>query len=229
MSCDQRRLDGAYVLGALAPHERQAFEEHLVGCAGCAGSVQDLAGLPGLLGHVDVSLLAETEEAGPPPVTLLPALLLGVRRAERRRRLLTVATTSAATLALVGAALFGSGRLGTADEVVTPPAAQQPVAPGRSMRALVGSPVSAELSLEQVLWGTRLALVCSYLADDYSAGPTTYALFVVTRDGRREQVATWRALPGRTMTLAAATASDVDDIVAIVVRRGSRAVLELDT
>ena len=46
MSCEFEHLDGSYVLGALAPGERQEFEHHLSGCAECARAVQELAGMP---------------------------------------------------------------------------------------------------------------------------------------------------------------------------------------
>lgn len=41
--------DAAYVLGALSPEDRQAFEQHLQECDRCAAAVRELAGLPGLL------------------------------------------------------------------------------------------------------------------------------------------------------------------------------------
>jgi len=53
MSCEHSHLDGAYVLGALSPGERQEFERHLLGCEECSRSVRELAGLPGLLALVE--------------------------------------------------------------------------------------------------------------------------------------------------------------------------------
>jgi hypothetical protein len=43
-------------------------------------------------------------------------------------------------------------------------------------------------------------------------------MFVVTNDGQVEQVATWRALPGKTMRLAAATAANREDIRSVEIR-----------
>ena len=36
MTCELAHLDGAYVLGALSPAERLAFERHLPSCAACS-------------------------------------------------------------------------------------------------------------------------------------------------------------------------------------------------
>lgn len=53
MSTDPyREWDAAYVLGALPPGERRAFEEHLATCDACRAAVGEIAGLPGLLGQV---------------------------------------------------------------------------------------------------------------------------------------------------------------------------------
>ena len=51
MSCEFAHDDGAYVLGALSPAERLAFERHLA-AAPSAPARSELAGLPGLLGRV---------------------------------------------------------------------------------------------------------------------------------------------------------------------------------
>ena len=40
---------GPYVLGALPPEDRRAFEEHLATCGHCRAEVREFAGLPGLL------------------------------------------------------------------------------------------------------------------------------------------------------------------------------------
>ena len=92
-------------------------------------------------------------------------------------------------------------------------------------------PMQASLALESVPWGTRLALTCNYDGGGYQEPRwTSYSLVVRTHDGRAEQVATWRALPGRTMMLDAATASRRGDIASVEVRTADgEPVLKLTT
>jgi hypothetical protein len=81
--------------------------------------------------------------------------------------------------------------------------------------------MQASLAFTGVSWGTRLDLTCTYKATPtgYPEPPTrTYSMVVHTRDGRAEQVATWRALPGRTMQLTAATSAAPGDITSVEVR-----------
>jgi hypothetical protein len=101
------------------------------------------------------------------------------------------------------------------------------------MTALVASPVRASVALTGVAWGTRLELTCSYAdqGDDYDTrAPAAYVLVVRGRDGRSEQVASWRALPGRTMRLTGASSYSVDDIASVQLRTDEgTALLELTT
>lgn len=214
MSCESAHLDGAYVLDALAPAERQEFERHLEGCAACAASVRELAGLPGLLGRVDAASVEFPPDAVPVPATLLPALVHEVRRVQRRRRLLSVAV-AAAVVVVVALGIFVTTRpSGPAPDPVVPTA-------GRVMQTVVPGPLSARLELASVAWGTRLDLVCTYAVSGYHDGQSaasTYALVVHTRDGGTEQVATWRGLPGKTLRLTAATAATREEITSVEVR-----------
>ena len=63
---------GPYVLGALPPEDRRAFEEHLAVCGHCRSEVQEFAGLPGLLSRL--------------PAGELPAVLQGSPSRRRRSR-----------------------------------------------------------------------------------------------------------------------------------------------
>jgi hypothetical protein len=94
-------------------------------------------------------------------------------------------------------------------------------------------PVRATVTLEQVTWGTRLGLTCTY--DTGSVGydlppEVDYTLFVRTRDGRAERVGSWRSVDGQPMQLSAATAADLDDLASVEVRTlDGRVLLELAT
>lgn len=208
MSCFYAHNDGAYVLGALAPGERRAYEAHLADCESCAAAVRQLAGLPGLLGRVDPQVLEAP--ADDPPETLLPALLDEVRRTRRRRTGRRLAVAAAAVL-LAGGAAGGVGVALHDGPAPTPSAT-------RAMTPLTQAPVHATLAFQSVPWGTRLSLACTYDAPAGYAQPVSYALVVHTRDGRTEQVATWRALPGRTTRLTATAAADRADIASVELR-----------
>lgn len=239
-ACQYAHLDGSFVLGALSPTERQEFEEHLIGCADCARSVRELAGLPGLLARVDHDVLESPPIEEPVPDTLLPTLVRQVRRSQRRRLLVTSGLAAAVAVIVAGGSL---AILGALDGDRTPSGSPSPSATvttpaGQAMRP-VGRPVGepsmvANLAFEPVAWGTRLDLTCTYPPGEDAYTPpravtySTYALVVHTRDGRTEQVATWRSLPGETMRLAAATSASREDISSVEVRTADgEPVLEL--
>ena len=225
MTCELADRDGSYVLGALSTTERRAFERHLEGCAECARSVRDLAGLPGLLARVDPAVLEDPDEVEPVPETLLPALVRDVRRAGRRRTLVTAGLAAAAAVVVAGVPLAVSGALdgGTPSASPSTAVSSVPVPPAAlAMVPVGGAPVRASLAFASVTWGTRLDLTCTYAPTGYQGyhlpRRVTYALFVRTRDGRTEQVGTWRSLEGRTMRLTAATSTRRANIASVEVR-----------
>jgi hypothetical protein len=93
-------------------------------------------------------------------------------------------------------------------------------------------PISAWVSMTEVRWGTKLDLTCRYASrrEDYPGHRLPrYAMFVTRGNGTAEQVASWRALPGRTMHLTAATAAGRADISDVEVRTSDgHTVLRLD-
>ncbi len=233
MSCEFAHDDGAYVLGALSPTERVAFKQHLAACDECSRSVAALAGLPGLLARVDAGVLEEPS-VDELPATLLPALLGEVRR-DRRRRTLTTIGLAAAAAVVAAAVPIGLGQLG--DEPAPPAGpsvseSEDPVAP-LPMDRVGEVPVTATVSLEEVTWGTRLGLTCTY--DPASVGydlppEADYELFVTTRSGRVEQVGSWRSVSGREMQIMAATAATAAELASVEVRTvDGRVVLRLAT
>jgi hypothetical protein len=219
MTCEMAHLDGAYVLGSLSPSERQQFERHLRGCADCARSVQELAGLPGLLTRVDPDMRTSRPETEPVPETLLPALAAEIRRAQRRRAFVTAGFAAAAVVVLIVSVAV----MGFFDSDPEPGSPGTALAPprGEAMTAVGETPMSASVAFAPMPWGTRLDVTCSYEIDAAEYGTpreATYALVVRTAAGGTEQIATWRSIPGRTMSLTAATAAGLGDITSVQVR-----------
>lgn len=207
------QYDGAYVLGALSPADRQAFEDHLTGCDTCRRAVSEIAGLPGLLSRLGPDQLdpeGSDPGAGPVPDTLLPRLVAEVRRTQRRRRTWVGLAAAAAVITVT------SVGVGVAQQGSTPPEAG---APTRVMAQVHQAQLSARLAMQDVAWGTRLSITCTYSGEPYPGVELpSYALVVHTRDGRTEKVATWRAVAGKPITVVAATASRRSEITSVEVR-----------
>jgi hypothetical protein len=208
-----RHHDAAYVLGSLSPADRHAFEDHLRTCEECRRAVAEVAGLPGLLARVGPDVLEGPQDEPPDlpvPDTLLPRLRAEVRLSRWRRRAWSVAAAAAVT------AVVATGvAVGVSDRTEPPAGAGQATA--LSMTPLYDGPLRATLAMEDVAWGTRLSITCSYENAYYGGEQPAYALVVTTRDGS-EQVATWKAVPGREVTVDAATASRSSEITSVEVR-----------
>lgn len=247
MTCVFAHDDGVYVLGALSPAQRREFERHLPGCAECGRAVAELAGLPGLLGRVGASVVEQPQAEEPVPATLLPALSREARRHLRRRTWTAagLAAAAAAVVAVTAVAVWQAGGDQTAAPIepapTSSPAGPSPVEPSpvepspvvetRSMRPVGNVPVQATISLEQVTWGTRLGLVCTYdtTSVDYELPRRVdYMLVVRTRDGREEHVGSWRSVDGLPMQLTAGTAATPEELASVEVRTANgRVVLRL--
>lgn len=201
--------DAAYVLGALTPVERRLYEEHLEQCPSCRESVNELSPMPGLLAQIrpapEARLVVQTEE----PADLMDAMLRKEhRRSARRRRLLGWAGAAAAALLLVIVATVAV-ILRSPDDTVS--VALEPV-------ESVASSMSVEVTLAPTDWGTRLSVECEYPTHlDYQERQTWYALVVTDSEGTDIQVSTWRAVPGETVALDAATAVSLADIDSLTV------------
>ena len=217
-SCPHAHDDAAYVLGALSPAERLDFERHLDSCDECSRSVRSFAGMPGLLDLVDPGVLEDPPADPPLPATLLPSLTGAVEVRSRRRVLVVagLAAAAAAVVALAVPAVLDRGRRrrspGRAPSTSSP---QSPGSPDggdavetHEMAPLGDVPVEASLGLEQVAWGTRMLLTCTYDKDAVEVElpeQVDYLLFVTASDGRSEQVGSWTSLSGATMEVPAAT------------------------
>jgi Putative zinc-finger len=238
---------GAYVLGALPERDAADFALHLEGCPACARSVAEVAHLPALLDRVpaaDVRRLARKgtdddpvafqDDLGPPP-TLLPALLSRAGVAGRQRRWRSVAALAAAAAAGV---VVLAGLQAMEDRFDGSPQAQRPAqtAPATTpstrpatsvvLRPVGSQPVTAAVRMEEVGWGTKIELTCAYAGkgSQYPAG-TAYSLVVADGFGHRQQVATWKAIAGRTLTVPAATSLTPPGIRRVEVRGSDGQVL----
>ena len=217
---DLCQSDAAYVLGALSPGDRRAFEDHLRDCADCRESVQRLAGMPGLLALTTAETL---QDAGPQvPDSLLPSLVARARGVRRRQGWLVgglLAASIAAILALVGTLVLRPSAQDTASTAGPAPfstsASTPPVEP-EPMFALEPGPMSASLELVEKKWGTAITVFCKYDQDIDSSTP--YDLAVVDTDGNLTSAGTWRAVPGVTARVVTATAVPRDRIAALEVQ-----------
>ena len=221
---------GPYVLGALPPEDRRAFEEHLETCGHCRSEVQGFAGLPGLLSRLPAGELPAVLQGSPeppPPVSVLPALLAeaGVERKSRRRR--TVLIGIAAALAVA------AGSAGVTEAIVNEPAAvvaqeapqQQPFVPAEP-----GLPVAASAAITDVPGGTQIVMTCQYsgpLSDDTNS-PATYNLRYVPKDGSAPHwMDSWPVLSGHPYKVQMVVPLPRDKISKFEVTWNGKAVLSL--
>jgi hypothetical protein len=190
-----------YVLGALDPDERRAFEEHLGECPDCRVEVQGFAGLPGLLSRVQAAEAAAvlTSEPEPPP-PLSPVLLERVRRERRARRWRTVVVAAAAAavaalvVGLVATTGIGQGSDRPPTALPTTPAATVPTAaPQVFARVLPDVPASAEATLADVADGTKIRMTCRYTGV-IDGLDREYRLRVVQATGVPVWLASWPVL-----------------------------------
>ncbi len=204
--------DGAYVLGALAPAERREYEAHLETCDRCRLAVAYLSGLTGLLGRVPedraFALLEDDADVGP-AVSPPPAdLVARIQRAEKRRR-----TRRVGLIAGIAAAVLVASGIAVPVTIAAQPHPTVAVA----LRS-ASVPLTADVSLTDVAWGTRIDMHCAYTDAADDDAEWRYALWVVDRNGDASEVSTWKARTGSQVKLSAATSLAVDQIASIQVR-----------
>ncbi|MFU8872138.1 anti-sigma factor family protein [Micromonospora sp. SL4-19] len=214
--CEFAHDDGAYVLGALAPTERAAYERHLAGCAACREAVAELAVLPGLLGRLDPAGL-EQFLPSVAATSQVPALLEAAR--ERRHRERSRSRRRYVLTALAAAALAVLAGIGVA--LVRPAAPAAPQVPLAAMRPVAGAvPLHAEIGLTTTDWGTEVTMRCGY---DQRAGyreAYTFRLVAHGPDGVTEQIGSWLAAPGDDVRLTGATHFTRGELVRLELLRG---------
>jgi anti-sigma factor RsiW len=228
VTCPQLVDSGVYVLGALPPAQRLAFEAHMAQCDECRSEVNELAVLPGLLARVDATSF-ETEAASadddpaaerrrPHPVDLLPGVIRRVNRRRRTRRI----GAMVGVLAVACLALFAGLVLPHQTTKVPAPAVAAPIT-WHQMQSMTASPITAKVALTSTGSGTTVALKCNYpsvVSDpNYEHGAKWFALFVYPRNGGSpQQIGTWSASPGDQLTIPAVTAWGLADVSEVQMR-----------
>jgi Putative zinc-finger len=205
--------DAAYVMGALTPDERRAFEEHLTDCPQCRQSVAELSGLTQLLDKVPLErVLSPGSQLEAPPDLMLPRLI-SAARVQRRRRAFQLVVSGAVAASVVAVAIA----IGVNQTRSTPPAGVSV-----AMTAVKPTAVEATLQLAPAAWGTRVSLDCRWVHTPPGTDPNVkkvYRLIAVPRDGSAPQLlAQWAVLPGQDAKVTGSTNLAASGIASIELR-----------
>ncbi|MBM2617992.1 zf-HC2 domain-containing protein [Actinoplanes sp. LDG1-06] len=244
MHCEHEHDDGAYVLGALSPAERAAYEGHLATCSFCREAVADISALPDLLSRLDAKEFAKlldpslTSGEGHPGAafrdwatsewqTLASDAKRRTPDAKRRKngkafRVRALSTAAAAVLvALIGLGVFAWTRDNAAADA-------PPSGPAVAMTAVQrSSPVSASVRLTSTSGGTKVDLVCSYSAE--ATRPYTFTLIAYGPDEEKESLGSWKAIPGAEFEMPGVTHFGIDSLSRLeLVQYDGKALLAYD-
>lgn len=208
---------GPYLLGALAPAEREAVRAHLDGCGRCRQELVELSAIPALLAAEERWRPSGQVPAPPAPDSVRRRAvqeLLTRRRRARRRVGLAVAGAVGALAVLLGTLVIpaGTGRGGTAGLA----AAFVPTAKAPGLHAT--------LSVQAHPWGTELDV----RADDVAPSGTVVEVVAVNSAGQTLRAGTWRVTPG-TVTCRASAWWPVSVVRVVELRTTSGTVLATAT
>jgi hypothetical protein len=199
MTCPHTSTLGVYLLGALEPEERSAFESHLYGCDICRAELVRLAPLPGLLNQISVTDFEEITEPPAPavdpvrPAELPEPVVLDAPPSEpdpvvrklptpRTRRAWQITGAAAAAVVLLVAGFFGYQAVWGSDS------------PERSVTWSADDPnsgVHAQIQLTERSWGTDIKVWMSDVP-----GSKECRLVVMAKNGYRDRVDPYYEIAG---------------------------------
>jgi anti-sigma factor RsiW len=168
---------GAYSLGRLEPQDRQAFEDHLAGCASCVAELAELTPV--------AVLLTGVEPVQDEPAEGRVTELLRRRVTQQRHRTRWRAALGAAA----GIVLIGGGiaiGMATASQQGRPTAPALAVVGQLHSATGPGTGVAGTVGLVSKAWGTQVTLDLSRVR-----GPLECELVAVARNGERRVVMGW--------------------------------------
>ncbi|HWS38895.1 MAG TPA: zf-HC2 domain-containing protein [Actinoplanes sp.] len=198
MRCEDGHDDAAYVLGALSPIERAAYESHLATCSFCREAVADLSQVPGMLDRLDADEFERLLDPGlfTPAPSRSPARPPAVKRSKvLRTRLVSTTVAAVAVLAIGGG--VAAWTLNQDSPAGPPPG------PAVAMTAVEnGSPIAATVRITSTPGGSRVEMHCEYSS---TGKPYTFRLIAYGPDEQSEQLGSWLAQPGADFLMPAAT------------------------
>jgi anti-sigma factor RsiW len=229
MRCEHAFDGGAYVLGALSPAERSAFEKHLAKCAECREAVASIAVLPGLLGRLSAADAGQVSDVTAEFATeqRIPKLVEAVGKARRRERW----RVFAAAFVTACVALFAGLAAGSARGPDAPPAARvSSPAPSRTpnmqrMEPVTQTTVTAMLMFEEGSAGTTITMLCAYPPNSEHTRAYLFRLYALGDDGVSEQVGSWMAAPGDEVRVVGTVRLRLGDITRVELRAKDNRVL----
>jgi hypothetical protein len=197
-----RDWDAAYVLGALGPDDRRAYEQHLTSCPACAAAVAELAGMPGLLRKLspedaealttvldDGHLRGQQHEPG-----LVQRLATTANKRRRRVRATAAALMVGAAAILAFGGIFIGASLAPSANVAESPATNAPTGTAVMMTPVQPGTMTATLTVSSKAWGTRFDWTCNYEnVNGQSSAAKTYSMVMTDTSGVETVIATWSA------------------------------------